>query len=52
MKLLNREHFSIEKMSLIGRISLMPLQSEAQIRMVLLKMVGQMEDIATRIQRR
>jgi hypothetical protein len=39
-------------MSLIGRISLTPLQSEAQIRMVLLKMVGQMEDTATLIQRK
>jgi hypothetical protein len=51
-RLLNREHFSIMKMSLIEEISLILLQSEVQIRMVALKMAEQMEDIATRIQRK
>lgn len=51
MKLLNREHSSMEKMSLIERISVILPQPEVLI-MVLLKMVEQMEDIAIRIQRR
>jgi hypothetical protein len=51
MKLLNREHSNIERMSLIGRISVILLQPEVLI-MVVLKMVEQMEDIATLIQRK
>jgi hypothetical protein len=52
MKLLNRERSSIERMSLIGKISVILPQLEALIIMVVLKMVEQMEDIATLIQRR
>jgi hypothetical protein len=52
MKLLNRERSSIERMSLIGKISLILPQLKALIIMVVLKMVEQMEDIATLIQRR
>jgi hypothetical protein len=51
MKLLNRERSSMEKMSLIGRVSVILQQLEVLI-MVPLKMVEQMEDIAIRIQRR
>jgi hypothetical protein len=43
MKLLNRERSSIERMILIGKISVILPQ---------LEMVEQMEDIATLIQRR
>jgi hypothetical protein len=52
MKLLNRGRFSIVRMSLIGRISVISPQLEAIIIMVVLKMVEQMGDIATLIQRR
>nr|DAF36477.1 MAG TPA: hypothetical protein [Bacteriophage sp.] len=52
MKLLNREHSNIERMSLIGRISVILPKLEVLIRMVVLRMVGQMEDIVIHIQRR
>jgi hypothetical protein len=51
MKLLNRGHSNIERMRLIGRISVILPQPEVLI-MVVLKMVEQMEDIATLIQRK